>query len=228
MEVERARDEFRKRLMAESLSDRFGVALLAGDRGAAEEVALEALDLTLGEAMLYDLVVRPAMHRIGQLWAAGEISVAHEHLATQIATRVLILAHEHSNLPAQRAGQRAMLAAVEGEQHVMALDMVAKLLESAGYEVLALGADVPTGALPAIVADLSPVLVALTATMPEAGHHVPAAIDAVIETDSEIGLILGGAGIPPGLGLSPRVAVERSVSGVVDAADAFIRRAGLN
>ena len=136
MEVERARDEFRKRLMAESLSDRFGVALLAGDRGAAEEVALEALDLTLGEAMLYDLVVRPAMHRIGRLWAAGEISVAHEHLATHIATRVLILVHEHARLPAQRAGRRAMLAAVEGEQHVMALDMAAKLLESAGYEVL--------------------------------------------------------------------------------------------
>ena len=100
--------------------------------------------MSLGEAMLYDLVVGPAMHRIGRLWASGEIGVGHEHLATQIATRVLVLAHEAIGMAADRGEHRAMLAAVEGEQHVVALDMAAKLLESAGYEVLTLGADVPT------------------------------------------------------------------------------------
>src|SRR5215213_3374917 len=47
--------EFRKRLMAEALSDRFGMALLAGDLHAAEEVAMETLGLSLGEAVLYEL-----------------------------------------------------------------------------------------------------------------------------------------------------------------------------
>ena len=154
-------------MLAESLSDQFGLALLAGDLGAAEHVAREALELTLGEAMLYDLVVGPAMHRIGELWAVGEIGVGQEHLATQIATQVLALAHEVAGLAARRADHRAMLAAVEGEHHVVGLDMAAKLLESAGYEVLTLGADVPTHALPAIVADHDPALFVLSATMPE-------------------------------------------------------------
>ncbi len=226
--VDRGRDEFRKRLLAEALSDRFGVALLAGDTGAAEEVAQEALELTLGEAMLYHLVIGPAMHRIGQLWAAGEIGEAHEHLATQITTRVLVLAHELARLPARRAEHRAMLAAVEGEQHVLGLDMAAKLLESAGYEVLTLGADVPTSALGAIVSDHNPALFALSATMPEAGERVPAAVDAVTGAGVDIGLILGGASVPPNLGVHPRVVVERSVAGVVDAADGLVRRARLN
>ena len=150
--MERHRDEFRKRLLAESLSDRFGRALLTGDSRAAEQIARDALDLTLGEAMLYDLVVGPALHRIGELWATGEIGVGHEHLATQIATRVLALAHDAAMLTARRAEHRAILAAVEGEHHVVALDMAAKLLESAGYQVFSLGADVPTDALPAVVA----------------------------------------------------------------------------
>ena len=226
--VERGRDEFRKRLLAESISDRFGVALLAGDSKAAEQVAQEALELTLSQAMLYDLVVGPAMHRIGQLWAAGEIGVAHEHLATQIATQVLALAHDVARLPAHRGEHRAMLAAVEGEQHVLALDMAAKLLESAGYEVLVLGADVPTNALQAIVSDHRPGLFALTATMPEAGERVPAAVDAVIGARADIGLILGGASVPASLALSPRVVVERSVAGIVEAADGLVRRARLN
>jgi MerR family transcriptional regulator, light-induced transcriptional regulator len=226
--VERGHDEFRERLLAESLSDRFGVALIAGDAGAAEEVAQEALELTLGEAMLYDLVVGPAMHRIGQLWATGEISVAHEHLATQIATRVLVLAHDVERLRAHRAAHTAMLAAVEGEQHVIALDMAGKLLESAGYDVLALGADVPTSALPAVVTDHHPALFALSATMPAAGERVPAAVDAVIGAAADTCVIVGGASVPPSLALGPRVVVEGSVAGIVEAADGLVRRARLN
>lgn len=215
-------------MLAESLSDQFGLALLAGDSAGAEQVARDALEVTLGETMLYDLVVGPAMHRIGELWAAGEIGVGQEHLATQIATQVLALAHEVAGLADRRADHRAMLAAVEGEHHVVALDMAAKLLESAGYEVLTLGADVPTHALPAIVADHDPALFVLSATMPEAGERVPAAVDAVTAAGGDIGLILGGVSIPRSLVVGPRVVVEPRVAGVVEAADALVRRAGLN
>ena len=149
-------------------------------------------------------------------------------MATQIATRVLVLAHEAADVAAHRAEHRAMLAAVEGEQHVVALDMGAKLLESAGYEVLTLGANVPTSELPDVIADHSPALFALSATMPEAGTHVPAAVDAITEADDRIGLIIGGTSVPPALLPDPRVIVERSVAGIVDAADRLVRRAGLN
>lgn len=203
-------------MLAESLSDQFGLALLAGDSAGAEQVARDALEVTLGETMLYDLVVGPAMHRIGELWAAGEIGVGQEHLATQIATQVLALAHEVAGLADRRADHRAML------------DMAAKLLESAGYEVLTLGAGVPTHALPAIVADHDPALFVLSATMPEAGERVPAAVDAVTAAGGDIGLILGGVSIPRSLVVGPRVVVEPRVAGVVEAADALVRRAGLN
>jgi methanogenic corrinoid protein MtbC1 len=226
--VERGRDEFHRRVLAESLSDRFGVALLAGDVRVAEEVAQEAIELSLGEAMLYELIVAPAMHRIGRLWAVGEIGVAQEHLATRIATRVLVLAHELARLPAQRARHRVMFAAVEGEQHVVALDMAANLLDSAGYEVLTLGADVPTDALPSIVADLHPALFAFSATMPESGGRLSAAVRAVTAAAGDVGVIVGGVGAPDDLAFEPRVVVADSVSRVVGAADGLIRRSGLN
>ncbi len=159
---------------------------------------------------------------------AGEIGVGHEHLATQIATRVLVLAHEATGVASERAGHRAMLAAVEGEQHVVALDMAAKLLESAGYEVLSLGADLPTNELPAVISDHSPALLVLSATMPEAGERVPAAVDAITEANADVCLILGGAGIPPTLIPDPRMVVGRTVAGIVATADRLVRRAGLN
>ena len=75
--MESGHEDFRRRVLGESLSERFGLALVAGDLRAAEELAQEALELELGEAELYEFVVAPAMHRIGRMWAAGEISVAH-------------------------------------------------------------------------------------------------------------------------------------------------------
>ena len=226
--VESGHEDFRKRLLGESLSERFGLALVAGDARAAEELAQEALELDLREAELYEFVVAPAMHRIGRMWAAGEISVAHEHLATRIATQVLVLAHELANLPGHRAGRRAVLAAVEGEHHVVALEMAGNLLDSAGYEVVSLGADVPTESLAAIVADHPPDVFLFSATSAEAAGRLPAAVSAVTVERSELGVIVGGAGISRGFALGPRVVIERSVIDVVDAADAMLRNAGLN
>jgi len=227
--VERSHDEFHKRVLAEALSEQFGLALLAGEADEAERAVREGLDAQFGEADVYDLVVKPAMHRIGQLWRAGEISVAHEHLATQITTRVLVLVHELAGMPEARAGQRAMLAAVEGELHVMALDMAAKLLESAGYEVLFLGPDVPTHALPAVVEDYAPDLFLLTASMAEAGERLPQAVEAIAAAGTgDIGVIAGGAGVRGNLMSGPRLTVEPTVSRVVEAADSLTRRADLN
>lgn len=226
--MEGSRNDFQKRVLAEALSESFGLALLGGDSEEAEQVAREALESSLSEAMVYDLVVRPAMHRIGRLWQSGEISVAHEHLATQIATQVLVLTHDIAELPRHRRGQLAMLAAVEGELHVVALDMAAKLLESAGYDVLFLGADVPTESLPAIVADHEPALFLLSATTARAGARLPAAAGAIANAATSVGLIVGGAGVPGRLPPSPRLRIERSVARVVDAADSLLRRADLN
>ena len=36
----------------------------------------------------------PALRRIGEGWASGELSVADEHLATQISTRMVALQRE--------------------------------------------------------------------------------------------------------------------------------------
>ena len=124
--------EFHKRLMAEALSERYGLALLDGDVRAAEGVVREAYDAEIPQAVIHDAVVAPAMHRIGILWERGEIGVAHEHMATQISLRVLALMRELFRVERARADQRVMLAAVQGEQHVMGLQMAGDLLGRPG------------------------------------------------------------------------------------------------
>src|SRR5215218_11249646 len=106
-------------------------ALLAGDEVGAEHAVRDAIDARLSTAEIDDEIIAPALWLIGRLWARGEISVADEHLATEISLRVLALQREARRTTSEREGHKVLLAAPEGEAHIVALQMVANLLRDA-------------------------------------------------------------------------------------------------
>ena len=81
-------------------------ALLSGDQVAAEIAIREAMDAGLGTAQIDDEIIAPALWHVGELWERGEISVADEHVATEISMRVLALQREAQRVarPAATAG----------------------------------------------------------------------------------------------------------------------------
>jgi len=65
----------------------YAAALLRGDEVAAELVIREALEARLSAAEIDDEIIAPALWFVGELWERGEISVADEHIATEISIR---------------------------------------------------------------------------------------------------------------------------------------------
>ena len=147
-------------------------ALLSADQVATEIAIREAMDAGLGTAQIDDEIIAPALWHVGDLWERGEISVADEHVATEISIRVLALQREAQRVAQTRGDFRVLLAAPAGEQHVVALRMVDNLLRDAGYDVAMLGSDVPTEALAKLVNRRPPHVVCLTSTMPGAAGEV--------------------------------------------------------
>ena len=125
--------------MLADLGQAYARALLAGDEIAAELAIREAIDARLTTAQIDDEIIAPALWLVGRLWARGEISIADEHLATNISLRVLALQREATRTVRARKGRKALLAAPEGEMHTVALQMISNLLRDAGYTVLMLG-----------------------------------------------------------------------------------------
>ncbi len=105
------------------------------------------MEVGLDTAQIDDEIIAPALWHVGDLWERGEISVADEHIATEISIRVLALQREAQRVARTRGEYRVVLAAPPGELHVVALRMVDNLLRNAGYDVAMLGSDVPTEAL---------------------------------------------------------------------------------
>jgi diguanylate cyclase (GGDEF)-like protein/PAS domain S-box-containing protein len=133
--------------VGEELADRFLEALWRGEPKAAEAVADEALDRGVDVAAVHTALIEPAMRAMGELWERNRVSVAEEHLATAICHDVAARVFWRALGAPARSRERVMLAAVQGEQHVLGLRLAADVLEGAGYDVLYLGTDVPLQAL---------------------------------------------------------------------------------
>jgi methanogenic corrinoid protein MtbC1 len=211
-----------------TIAGAFAEALLAADEVAAEIAIREAMDASLSTAEIDENVIAPALWLVGELWERGEISVADEHIATEITLRVLALQREARRVAQSRIGRRAMLATPAGELHVVALRMVANLLRGAGYDVVMLGADVPADALSALARRLHAQVICMSSTMPGREYEVLEAIDEVRQATPSVAFVLGGSGVSAEWELRPQVRVCTRVSEAVEAVDAMVKRAGLN
>lgn len=217
----------RDSLMSE-LRSAFFDALMDGDAARADVIVGDAVRAQLDEGVIYDDVIAPVMRRIGTLWKEGQISVAEEHLATHISLRVLALQREAFRVARQRSSQRIMLAAVEGEHHVVGLAMVGNLLAHHGFDVRYLGADLPLESIPPIIRRHSPRVFGLSVTMPWRFEVVHLAVDEILSADPSVSVLIGGSGVPEHFRGSERVAVVRSASRVVDEVDTLLRRPSQN
>jgi MerR family transcriptional regulator, light-induced transcriptional regulator len=132
-----------------------------------EQVANTALDRLFAgytvETVLRDAVI-PYLHRLGDRWEAGEVSVAQEHFASNLLRgRLLGLAQGWG----QGQGPGAILACVPGEQHELGLLAFGVALRRRGWRITYLGSDSPIGAVADISRSLLPAVVVLLSMNPE-------------------------------------------------------------
>ncbi len=210
------------------LRDAYRAAIFDGAVTAAERVIAEAMDAGLSEAQIADDIIAPAMRDVGEGWAAGELSVEDEHVASGITMRMISLQRERFRVQHRRSSQRVLLAAVEGEAHVLGLELAASALLHAGYDVRMLGPDVATSDLAAAVARQHPAILGLTTTMQDTARRVPRAVAATRSVAPDLAVIVGGSASGQVRSAGPRARSCAHISDAVALADALTQRAGLN
>jgi excisionase family DNA binding protein len=154
----------RKRVICDSSSSSLFHALIAGHE---EESANLLITLFLrGEPLvkIFDGVVTEAMRRIGDLWLGGELTVAQEHLASRTILSAAQKLRAVVPVP-EMTGKLAFVCAIENDFHELPAHLAQITLESAGWEVLNFGANMPLYSLMTEVLQQLPELVVVSATM---------------------------------------------------------------
>ncbi len=173
--------------------------LLAGQRREVTQQLVAAMD---AGASLVDVsvdLIQPALYQIGVLWQQNRISVAQEHLATALVQNALAAGFARADF-APPNGRRAVFACIEGNHHVVGLRMVSDAFEVAGWDVGFLGADTPTRAIIAFVAEQRPELLGLSVSL---GYQIPRLREVIGEVRAEFGtaapaIVAGGLALNAG------------------------------
>lgn len=153
----------REGLNEREVAERFFEAIVRVQEAQATSVLLAAYVGGATLLKILDISVKEAMHRIGNLWYCGEVTVADEHLATRTALRAIETLRECIRR-AQTDGRRALVCAVEDELHDLPVLCVQLLLEESGWQVMNLGGNTPFFTLAEAIGKHSPGLVCISST----------------------------------------------------------------
>lgn len=195
------------------LQDALVTALLDFQAVRADEVLSEAFALYPVEAVALSLI-QPTLVEIGEGWHRGDVSVAQEHFASAyLRARLDNLFNQALH---NGRAPSIICACVRGELHEMGLLMLALFLRRRNYNVLYLGANVPTEQIIQAIARSRASLVCVSSSTAETSHTV-----------GEVGEAINTLPAPrPLFGYGGRIfnvnpALRESISGVFFGEDAL-------
>ena len=168
------------------------VRALSASRERGSETAARAIVSRLAGHVsvtdMCDLVIAPALRRVGDEWAAGRISVAREHRATAICERLIGACARPA---AGRPRGVAVVATPPGERHGMPALMAAACLREHRWQVHHLAADLPAAEIAGLAAQVGAGLVVLS-TATTAGTRSAAAAADLVRTTTPTATVLTG------------------------------------
>ncbi len=182
--------------------------LNAGEALIAECVAtMQALDATalqatlqrgaigLGTMGLLQQVVAPLTQRIGELWIAGRITIAHEHLATAVL-RAFLLNAARPFAENQRA-PRLLVATPAGQLHELGALLVGAAATQLGWQIVYLGASLPAAEIAGAARQTQARAVALSLVYPEDDAQLPGELKSLREMlPADVAVVAGGRAVP--------------------------------
>lgn len=153
---------------------------------------LERAVVALGTTHFLEGVAGPVLIEIGERWRAGEMGIAHEHLATAVFRQVLGWVRETAE-----AGSRApalVVATLPNQLHEGGALLVAAAAATEGWRVIYLGVDLPPADIAAAALRTGARAVALSLIHPADDSAIGAHIVALRRAlPAELPLIFGGA-----------------------------------
>ena len=126
--------------------DGLTASMLNMDEGMFEKIVSKAVIKAGFDNSILD-VLFPFLTRIGVLWSAGSILVAHEHFMTNMIRQKIIAAIDAAIPKMQGNKKKFVLFLYEYEMHELGLLYASYLLRLRGHEVIYLGQNFPTGNL---------------------------------------------------------------------------------
>jgi 5-methyltetrahydrofolate--homocysteine methyltransferase len=172
-------------------------AVLEGDAGTASAETQAALEAgTSAQDILHKACI-PAMTEVGRLFEAGEKFVPEMLIAARAMQAALEFLRPELVEAEVKAVGKVVIGTVAGDLHDIGKNLVAMMLEGAGFEIIDLGTDVKPAEFVSAVQEHAPDLVGMSALLTTTMTSISETIDALTEAGvrDQVKVIIGGAPI---------------------------------
>jgi 5-methyltetrahydrofolate--homocysteine methyltransferase len=170
-------------------------AVLEGDIPGAPGLVQQALDAGLApETILNDGMIA-AMAEVGARYECGDIYVAEMFISAKTLQGALNVLRPHLRSANVQAKGKVIVGTVKGDMHDIGKNLVAMMLEGAGFDVQDLGSDVHPSKFVDAVNTLHPDLIALSALLTTTMPSMKSTIDALAAAGlrDRVKVMVGGA-----------------------------------
>ncbi|MGQ9605082.1 MAG: corrinoid protein [Thermogutta sp.] len=174
-------------------------AILNGDHRLAAEVTKAALEAQADPSELIAKYMIPAMNEVGNRFACNEYFVPELLIAARAMKASLeLLTPLLAAGGAKRAG-RVVIGTVKGDLHDIGKNLVASMLEGAGFEVIDLGVDVPLEKFVESAREKEGTIVAMSALLTTTMTNMKSVIEALQSAGlrDKVRVMVGGAPLTP-------------------------------
>ena len=137
----------------------------------------------------FDKILRPVMYKIGDDWANNKISIATEHVASNVAqTLVKVIMDRVTGMVNKR---KILVCVPVGEEHHLGCDVLETYLSIKGFKVYNIGTSMPTESILSFIESNKPDVILVSITLED---NIPAGQRLVkkIKEQYNIPILIGG------------------------------------
>ena len=112
---------------------------------------------------IFDELITPVLHKIGEMWEMNHLTVAEEHIASDIIRDSILQIREMTINPNGET-RKVFCFALDDDQHDIALKMTQILLEQRGFDVFYSGQSTPADSIEKLISMHMPERIYLSCT----------------------------------------------------------------
>ena len=131
------------------IKEKFFDLLINGYVSEAYRLILTSSLENIGLKSAYDVIFDPTLKRIGELWERGEISIAEEHVITNVIDQLVVELSNYHPLSTTVKPLKAAFILPSAEEHQIPLKVSAGVFKNAGWETNYIGKSIPFHSLEA-------------------------------------------------------------------------------
>jgi 5-methyltetrahydrofolate--homocysteine methyltransferase len=173
--------------------------VIEGDVHNVKTATQKFLDEGIKPGKLVEEALIPAMDVVGEKYKTGEIFVPEMLVAAKTMQAALEIIKPLLKSGELKSTGKIVIGTVKGDLHDIGKNLVAMMLEGAGFEVIDVGTDVPVDTFVAKVKEYQPNILGLsgllTTTVPQMALIVEALKEAGLH--GKLKVMIGGAAVTP-------------------------------